>query len=47
MCHENCDTHFATGLANKEIDFDVDFDDGKVRKTKAEQNIAKKDSIQI
>jgi hypothetical protein len=30
---------------NKKVDFDVDFDDGKFRKTLAEQNIAKKDSI--
>ncbi|MCD7898559.1 MAG: hypothetical protein LUH22_01400 [Bacteroides sp.] len=32
--------------SNKKVDFDVDFDDGKFRETKAEQNIEKKDSIQ-
>jgi len=29
----------------KKVDFDVDFDDGKIRRIMAKQNIAKKDSI--
>jgi hypothetical protein len=49
MCHDDSVTHFSQPVneINKKVDFDVNFDDEKLRKTVAEQNIAKKDSIQI
>jgi hypothetical protein len=45
MCHDKlCYTlSRLINTLNKKVDFDVDFDDEKIRKTKAEQNIAKKD----
>jgi hypothetical protein len=45
MCHDNlCYTlSQLINTLNKKVDFDVDFDDEKIRKTEAEQNIAKKD----
>jgi hypothetical protein len=33
-------------IVNKKVDFDVDFDVGKTCQARAEQSIAKKDTIQ-
>jgi len=34
-----------TLILTRKVDFEVDFDDEKTRRTEAEQSIAKKDSI--